>query len=501
MPLTRRELLKCAAVAAGGLGLTAVGYEHLVPFIHQPDDINPGVSTWYATSCRECPAGCSMLVRNRETRAIKCEGNPVHPLNLGRLCARGQAALHGLYDPDRVKEPMQKGSDGFSNISWDEALKAVGDILKKRPRIVLMSTLETGSIDALMKAWIQAVGTGTLTYYEPINYETVKTAGGMGVVPHFDIGSSDYLISFSADFLETWISPIEYARAFGRMREVKDGTRGRFIYVGPRISMTAANADDRIIVRPGYEALVALAIASEMGGTGLPAGFSIDRAASEAGVDPSRIRRIASDLKRAAAPLALPGGDESTARAAMLLNQAAGSSLINFGRPQAVTNLATSRDMDSVISDMEHGQVDMLVIHGANPVYGYPDHKRFINALKRVPNIISMSSYIDETSTYAHWVLPSNTPLESWGDYSPYPDITNTMQPTMGTVFNTRQFGDTENYDKVLMTDDLNVPITETSILWIDALDTTKPHDYIVKKVAKSLNSVSIAVSKVSVSA
>ena len=428
-------------VTVGGIGLAATGYDHLVPYVHQPENVIPGVTTWYATSCRECPAGCGMLMRSRESRVVKCEGKPQHPINSGTLCARGQAAVQGLYDPDRARQPLRRTKGGeFRPASWNRALGGVGKALTGK-RIAFMSDLQTGSLDTLQRAWLKALGSDHYLIYEPINYESVRTVSG-GMVPSFDIARSDYLISFAADFLETWISPVEYAVAFAAMREVKNGTRGGFAFVGPRVSMTAANADRRLVIRPGDAEAVAAAIIFEAGRGG-SAKLSAETVGPAVGIDPEDIREVARGLASAGAPLALPGLDLDSARAAALINQAFGSSLVNHDRPHAVSHIASRADVTSLIADMESGGIDVLVVSGANPVFGLPESARFVDALKRVPTVISLSSYMDETTARADWVLPSNTPLESWGDYSPYPDVTDLMQPTMGKVFNTEQTGGT----------------------------------------------------------
>ena len=439
VPFTRREFLKGIGLAVGGLGLSAVGYDKLVPYIHQPDNIVPGVSTWFATSCRECPAGCGMVVRNTDSHTVKCEGNSGHPINHGTLCARGQAALHGLYDPDRIKSPLRRSDSGeLAPVKWRDALRNVGASLVSSKRIALISDLQMGSLSSLMRTWLSALGSDRMIVYEPIHYESVKAINS-GVVPSFSIAVSDYLISFAADFLETWISPIEYAREFAAMRAVRDGRRGRFVYIGPRMSMTGANADVRIIVPPGAELEVAQAIAAELGSTNP---LTTDTIARKYDIDPREIQKVAAGLRAAKAPLALPGLDYAAAHAAAMLNNVSSSTLIDTTHPHALTGIGSRADITSLISDMENGDIDVLIVHGANPVYSLPASARFAQALKRVPMVVSLSSYMDETTTQAHWVLPSNTPLESWGDYQPYPDVTNLMQPTMGPVFDTRQTGD-----------------------------------------------------------
>lgn len=428
LDVTRREFLKSLGVVAGAAGATAAGSDLLIPYLNQPESIVPGVSTWFATSCRECPAGCGMLIRNRESRAVKCEGNPSHPISQGRLCARGQAALQGLYDPDRVRGPKRGvGSGKFETAAWDEALKAVGSKLASAQSIALISDLQTGSLEKLMRSWMGV----RLVVYEPIDYGPVKATNG-GIVPTYRIGQSDFLISFACDFLENWVSPIEYAREFARMRETRDSVRGAFAYVGPRMGATACSADARLLIPPGVAEQVARSLVSgDTSGT-----------ASSLGLDKGLLDRIAQGLAAAQAPLAMPGWDMDSARAAAIVNERAGSKLIDRTRQHALSTTASMSDMTGLMADMETGKIDALLIFGVNPVFSLPDADRFVEALKRVKTIVSLSSYFDETAAHAHWVLPSSTPLESWGDYRPYPDVANLMQPVMGSVYDTRQTGD-----------------------------------------------------------
>lgn len=372
-----------------------------------------------------------MVVRNLESRAVKCEGNPMHPVGQGTLCARGQAALQGLYDPDRIPHPKHRNPDGsFANVGWDWAIDKAAALLSSGP-VAIISDLQSGSMEALMRTWLGAFGSDRYLMYEPVNYENAKTAFG-GTIPSLNIAGSDCIVSFGCDFLETWVSPIEYARAFTLMRKVTNGTRGRFIYVGPRLSMTASQADIRIIVPPRAEAAVASVL---MGGA--PAAV-----ADTYGLDVSSLTQAAALVAASKKLLSLPGWSPQSAQAAKTMNAKGAGGLINNARPHALSNLASQGDMQTLVSDMSSGRINTLLIIGANPVYGMPKSSGFVEALKRVPNIISLSSFMDETTEYAHWILPSNTPLESWGDYSPYPDVRNLIQPTTGQPYNTRDAGD-----------------------------------------------------------
>jgi molybdopterin-containing oxidoreductase family iron-sulfur binding subunit len=130
----RRDFLK--VVGASGAALAATGClpedsGKLIPYVHSPDETVPGVSTYYASTCRECSAGCGLIVETRDGRAIKLEGNPDHPLNHGALCARGQAALQGLYNPDRLRSPMVKENGAWKTITWDDAITRLSQTLSQ----------------------------------------------------------------------------------------------------------------------------------------------------------------------------------------------------------------------------------------------------------------------------------------------------------------------------------------------------------------------------------
>jgi molybdopterin-containing oxidoreductase family iron-sulfur binding subunit len=195
-----------AAAVAGGCGPSA---EKLIPYVTPPEDIVPGVPAYFSTVCRECPAGCGLVAKNRDGRVIKLEGNPDHPVNAGTLCIRGQAGLQGLYHPDRFRGAMAGGKP----IAWDDAEKQLAGTLgalvkaKQGARIALVSGVETGSLGRLMDEWIRALGARPRIAYEPLGYEALRAANritfGRDTLANYKIDDATYLLSFGADFLET----------------------------------------------------------------------------------------------------------------------------------------------------------------------------------------------------------------------------------------------------------------------------------------------------------
>ena len=243
-----------AAAAAGGCGQLPEAY---LPAVAPPEDIIPGVASYFSTVCRECPAGCGLVAKNREGRLVKLEGNPDHPVNAGALCIRGQAGLQGLYHPDRFRGALAGGTP----IPWDEAEKQVAEKIgalaraRQGGKIALVSGLESGSVGRLMDEWVRARGARPRIAYEPLGYEAMRAANrvafGRDAIPHYAIGEASYLLSFGADFVETWLQPVAYAGEFARMHGFAHVRAGTAVHIEPRLSSTAAAVLPKNSVSPG----------------------------------------------------------------------------------------------------------------------------------------------------------------------------------------------------------------------------------------------------------
>lgn len=481
MDLKRRDFLKILGGATVATALPACVEkkpQSLIPYVIPHEEIIPGKAVWYASVCRECPAGCGIHVRVREGRAVKIEGNPLHPVNRGALCARGQAALQGLYNPDRLQHPLRKRPDGtWEQLSWQQAeeylLNELNALVKqgRGSNIAWLTPHVTGSLDALVDEFLAAVGSRRRLRYEPIAYEALKTANrisfGTADIPTYDFAAAKMILSVGGDFLETWLSPVGHAKDFAAMREFDGKNVNRYIYIGPRQSMTAANADAWIAPKPGTEGALVLGMVNVILTSGLAKGISLadsnelltmtrgfaPRPVAEiTGVDAERIRRLAQEFAAAQPGLAVGGspviGNEqevATLVAVNLLNYVCGNigRTVRFDRPSTLGALNTYTDLTRFIQAMMQGQISALFFTETNPVFSTPPAANFARAMQKVPLTVAFSSFMDETTAQASLVFPIHTPLESWGDYQPSEGVYGLMQPVMQPVFKTtKMLGD-----------------------------------------------------------
>ena len=486
----RRTFLKVlgsAGPAAAAAACSPVPPERIISSVIAPDDVVPGVPTWYASVCGECPNGCGVLVKTREGRAIKVEGNPQHPVNRGGLCLRGQSSLQGLYDPDRYREPLRRrtgeGHDGFAPVSWTDAEAEVAERLAellaagRGDRIAVVTPALTGSLDTLVERWCRAMSGARRLRYETYAWEAMRAANlalfGRATVPYHDFSRAELVVSFGADFLETWLTTVAHMRDYADARRpvaTATGARARSVHFEPRLSLTASNADEWNVIEPGSEGAIAAAMVQVIVAEGraqveddseleeiaaLVAEWTPQAAAARSGVPAERLTELARAFSDPAAgpgrtlaaggAVAAAGADGAEGAAAVaLLNYVAG----NIGAtvrlaPQTIWDrAATYADMTSLTEAMRAGEIDLLLLHQVNPVHTMPAAADFAGAMDGVPLVVAMASEPNDTTARADIVLPVHAPLESWGDHVLATGVEGLMQPAMRPLYDTRHPGD-----------------------------------------------------------
>jgi len=489
--LTRREFLAIAAGATAATGL-APRIRNIViePFVRPPEELLPGQATWYASTCRQCPAGCGIIVRTIGGRAKKIEGNPLHPLNRGKLCARGQAGLQVLYNPDRLKNAVRqsggRGSRRFEPLYWPDALDLLGDkiaTISSAGRLAFFGGLMPSHTYRLAALLLEAIGAAP-----PILYDLQSALEGRSVasqlsrvffgspdLPVYDLSHSDVVFSFGANLLETWMSPVAQSFAYGAMRQGRRGSRGLLVQFEPRLSSTAASADEWIPVRPGSEGFVALAmgriiVEERLGHVGshrsqavLYQNVDVREMSAASDLPVETLRRLARAFADADRAVAIPGGYLAGQRngfSSMLAVQALNLVVAQVGRqggvflsnPEPAPGLKkippvnTFDEVMDLIRRMKAGEIDLLLIYGANPMYELPAAAGFADAIARVPFVVSFSSFIDETAVWADLILPDHTYLESWGYQVPSPGadrpVVSSQQPVVRPLYDTNPTGE-----------------------------------------------------------
>jgi molybdopterin-containing oxidoreductase family iron-sulfur binding subunit len=475
--LSRRSFLKLAATAGAAAAIPGCepAARKLIPYVVPDENVIPGVPTFYATTCNECPAGCGIIAKVREGRVIKLEGNPADPISQGSICARGQAALQGLYNPDRLAKPMIRTSDGsLREISWDEATRQFNDRLRSaaksgKDRIAFIGSPNGPSLDNITGLWLRAWGSGRVIFWDRLGEEPARAAAqacfGRRDQPVYRLDRAEAIISFGADFLETWGSPVEYSRQYAEFRtpKMRNGALsiGKCAYISPRLGVTGAKADHWVHAHPGTEGMLAMGVLNAVVNQGWVAqGTGINAVAlkefvaahdphtvSEAtGVPAEMITRLAAWLGQSDGAVALAGGDDpQTYIAAYVLNAITG----NLGRTMVFLEnspteaLTTLQNAAAVIQSIRNGDVDVVVVAGgANPAFSMPPSWNASAALKLAPFVAWLGEVPDESAEAAHLLLPTHHPLETWRDSHPRAGIHGLGQPVMQPVFASRPLHD-----------------------------------------------------------
>jgi len=476
--ISRRNFLKMSAL--GGATLAVAGcdsdpIEKMIPLQVPPYNYVSGVSVHFATTCGECSAACGLNIRTREGRAIKAEGNPRHPISGGRICLQGQSVLQGLYSPARAAGPITVTDKVRSHVSWEQGKQQIADKLKdlkskegKEGGILYIGPPRSGTFPEMLNNWLEGLGGGTSLEFDMTPANSLKTANrivfGKDEIPHFAIDKADLLINFGADFLETWLNPVQMTRSYTRMHSYQNGKKGRYIHIAPHMSLTGTNADEWITCPMGHETSAALTLSHILLGQAghipddekqrlqeLLSGFSLENIAETGGLSADRLTRLADEFALNGRSLAIAGGNCNAGTdgtrlqiAVNILNYVAGNigNTVVFGADYRLGGNSMA-DLEAVVTDMKDGRYQLVIIENVNPVFTLPENSGFQDALNAVPFVVSLSTENDETSELADLHLPTAHFLESWGDARPRNGVFALQQPVMAHVpgYDTMELG------------------------------------------------------------
>ncbi len=447
----RRDFLKVLGVGGAATALTGCNTDYvrkLIPYVSNPDNTVPGVSNYFASTCRECATSCGILVETRDGRALKIEGNPNAELNRGALCAKGQSALQGLYNPDRFRQPMARKNGQLTPITWDEALQMLatklGEVRSKgqAANAVFINQHEIGSFPAVLDNWLRDYGMPAHISYDadaPASSIAANRAAYSVAWPTLDFDAASLIVSFGADFLDGWGPSVPLQLAWADARGKVEGAP-RAIYIGARRSLTGLNADSWIACRPGSE----LAIIQFLRGT-----KSAADASTAADVSVATLEGLKKEITTAKRSLLLAGGNGADSTQVATEVAEYNKTLGNVGitiKPASPLGIYEPLDVSAALFNaadrMNAGAVPVLFVRGANPVHTLPKSVKFAEGLAKVGFKVSFTNVPDETTELADLVLPDHHSLESWGDAEPTANTLHLQQPAMEPVFNSRATAD-----------------------------------------------------------
>ena len=439
----RRDFLKALGFGVGAVTLAAcqkVPVHKSIPYLIKPEEVTPGIANYYVSSYD----GHAILVKTREGRPIKIEGNPNDLLSKGGLSAQAQASVLDLYDVNRLKGPQKEGSDlGWAMVD-DYILREMIAVKGGGKKIyIVSSTVSSPSTLAVIDDFTKHYPATRHISYDAVSYSGIIQANqnsfGKAVLPHYYFDKADVIVSFGADFLGTWISPDEFIGQYVQNRNNKslqNKKMSRHIQFETGMSVTGTNADVRMAIKPSEEGPALLALYNAISGGNTSGGKLSDDNAAKA------ITLVAKELLNAKGRALVVSGSNDVS--IQTLVNAINSQLGSYGTTIDIDNpshqyAGNEADFVNCLNDMKSGQVDAVFFLNANPVYDYYEPQAVKEALKKVRLKVSFANYADETASHCDIIAPNNYYLESWGDDQPIEGYYTVIQPAINPVYDTRQ--------------------------------------------------------------
>ena len=438
----RRDFLKYlgfSTAAAAAAASCEMPIKKAIPFANKPEDIVPGIADYYATTYVQDGDVVSVIAKVRDGRPIKLEGNTLSPITGGGTSARVQAAVLDLYDTARLRFPTIAGKEA----TFEAVDKAIASELNGGA-VIVTSSITSPSTKAVIAQFLAKHPGSKHVTYDAVSFSGMLLANeasyGKKVIPSYHFEKAKAIVSLSADFLGTWLSPVEFARQYAVGKKIDEQAKvpamSKHIHFETVASLTGSNADEKYLCRPSEIGAIAVALLSAVKG-GEIAGVD---AKLKAGIEAAAKALTAN---KGAALVVAGSNDKDIQIIVNAINDVIGANgtTINFG---ATVNYRQGIDSEfaALVDDMNAGKVNTILFHGANPVYTWPAADKVKAGLAKVKTTISFSGKLDETATLCKYVIPDHHFLESWGDAEPVAGHISFIQPTIAPLFKTRAFQD-----------------------------------------------------------
>ncbi|MBX9734362.1 MAG: TAT-variant-translocated molybdopterin oxidoreductase [Chitinophagaceae bacterium] len=437
----RRDFLKYlgfSTAAAAAAASCEMPVKKAIPFANKPEDVVPGIAKYYATTYVQDGDTISVLAKVRDGRPIKIEGNELSPITKGGTSARVQASVLDLYDTARLRFPTIDGKE----VTFEAADKSIAAAMSGHV-VILTSTITSPSSKAVVAQFLAKYPGSKHVTYDAVSYSGMLLANeatfGVRAIPSYKFDAAKAIVSIGADFLGTWLSPVEFAKQYaaGKKLDEKNPEMSKHIHFETVASLTGSNADEKYLHRPSETKAIAAALLSAVNGQGTG---NITDAKLKAGIEKAA---KALNTNKGAALVVAGSNDVNVQIIVNAINNAIGANgtTINFGET-INTRQGVDADFAKLIDEMNAGAVGTLIVYGANPAYSWFDADKFKAALKKVKTTISFNGKVDETTELCKYALPDNHFLESWGDAEAKSGYYSFLQPTIYPLFKTRQWQD-----------------------------------------------------------
>ncbi len=430
-----------------------------MPYLQKPDNVTPGYANYYASTYVNGGDAISVVVKQRDGRPIKIEGNELSSLTKGGTNAQAQASVLDLYDPTRLRHPLQKNGNDFKEVTSFEAFDKIVSAgmagIGGKAVVLLTSTINSPSTLQIINEFLAKYPGSRHVQYDAISHSGMLLANEMShgkrTIPSYHFEKAKTIVSLGADFLGTWLSPVEFSKQYASNRKITstNPVMNRHFHFESMMSLTGSNADDRFTHRPSETGAVAMAILAKLGGGSAPA---IADAKLAVGIDKAA---AALNASKGAALVVCGSNDVNVQLIVNAINDAIGANgtTIDWGTSNN-TRKGVDGEMAQLATDMNAGNVGALLVYDCNPVYSYPDPK-FSAAMAKIPVTVSLNTSMDETSAMCKYILPSHHWLETWGDAEPKTGYISLIQPVINPLFKTRPFpesllkwaGNVKNYE------------------------------------------------------
>jgi MoCo/4Fe-4S cofactor protein with predicted Tat translocation signal len=458
--LSRRKFLALLGASAAVAGTACSDYQdkgEIVPYNDKPEEITIGKANHYASTCTGCSSACGILIKTREGRPIKIDGNPDHPVSKGKICSQGQASIMGLYDPDRLKSPKRKIGNRFDDADWqdvDEEIILALSTIGGREISIITNEIVSPTQNEVLQDFIKEYPTTKIYSFEQFN-ESIRNSAwqkcyGSTDFPFIKWNEAEVVVSLDADFLGAGSNRVENTRLFTERKDIMNKKFNRLYSVESNLSLTGMNADYRLMLRPDVQYSFVMAIINTLQKKNIitnsinASAFNLAKLALDFGLSEKTLYHLVNDLSKKKGKAIIYAGDhlpENVHIAVNLLNEELGNSKL-YDTEQSKVNvrkLSSFNEFNKLIDKMNASAVGVVIHFDSNPVYNLPADFKYAEALQNVDEVVTLTEVKNESSGLSNHILPIHNNFEAWGDAKTRTGFYALQQPVIAPLYNTRQ--------------------------------------------------------------